>query len=54
MSYMHSYGFNYNYEYGTRFNSDKNLYLYATPKGRIVQQQGTNRVLYNGIRYMIN
>ena len=54
MSYMRSQGFNYNYEQGTWFNPDKNLYLYATPEGRIVQQQGTNRVPYNGIRYMIN
>lgn len=53
MSYMLSYEFNYNYKYGTRFNPNKNLYLYATPEGRIVQQQGTNRVPYNGIRYMI-
>ena len=54
MPYMRSQGFNYNYEHGTWFNPDKNLYLYATPEGRIVQQQGANRVPYNGIRYMIN
>ena len=37
MPYMRSQGFNYNYEYTTRFNPDKNLYLYTTPEVRIVQ-----------------
>lgn len=49
MPYMQSLGFVYNYDYGTWFNPKKNLYLYATPEGRVVQ--GNQRVPYNGIRY---
>lgn len=49
--YMHKNGFVYNYDYGTWFNPKKNLYLYATPEGRVVQQKGQERVPYNGIRY---
>ena len=51
MPYMHSQGFVYNYDHGTWFNPKTNLYLYATPEGRVVQQQGQYRVPYNGIRY---
>ena len=49
MPYMQSQGFVYNYDHGTWFNPKKNLYLYATPEGRVVQ--GNQRIPYNGIRY---
>lgn len=51
MPYMYSQGFVYNYDHGTWFNPKTNLYLYATPEGRVVQQKGQERVPYNGIRY---
>ena len=51
MPYMHNQGFVYNYDHGTWFNPKTNLYLYATPEGRVVQQKGQERVPYNGIRY---
>lgn len=47
--YMHSQGFIYNWDHGTWFNPKTNLYLYATPEGRVVQ--GNQRTPYNGIRY---
>lgn len=51
MPYMHNQGFVYNYDHGTWFNPKTNLYLYATPEGRVVQQKGQERIPYNGIRY---
>lgn len=51
MPYMYNQGFVYNYDHGTWFNPKTNLYLYATPEGKVVQQKGYKRVPYNGIRY---
>lgn len=51
MPYMQSEGFTYNQDHGVWFNPKTNLYLYATPEGRVLQQKGQYRVPYNGIRY---
>lgn len=49
--YMSSQGFIYNQDHGTWFNPKTNLYLYATPEGRVVQQKDQYQVPYNGIKY---
>lgn len=49
MPYMHSQGFAYNYDNGTWFNPKANLYLYATPKGDVVQQINGKQIPYTGI-----
>lgn len=50
MPYMHSQGFVYNYDNGTWFNPKANIYLYATPKGNVVQRINGKQILYTGIK----